>query len=827
MLPWFGLNRLLFTLLRLLVTLLTRGATVLPRDPGELELDDATPVIYVLRDASLIDLAVLDRQTERLNLPSPTDARTVGTAQLGRSHFPLYRRQWFSGRQRAAVRPRELERLVEALRANEHKDVELVPVSLFWGRRPDTQDSLWRIMFSDNWSAPGAIRKFFITLTQGRQLYIQLSAPVSLRRLVDECDSAERAERKTLRLLRVHFRRQREAAIGPDLSHRRTLVNTIMRSEAVQDEIRQTARREKQKSTRVRKRARRYAMEIMADYSHTVIRFLEVLFDWVWNRLYDGIRTYNISRLHEVARDHEIVYVPCHRSHADYLLLSYVVYKNGLVPPHIAAGINLNLPVLGPILRRGGAFFMRRSFRDDRLYSTVFHEYMHIMLSRGFSIEYFVEGGRSRSGRMLKPRTGMLAMTVRSYLRNAEKPIAFVPVYIGYEKLMEGNSYIGEMHGRKKQKETVGGFLKSLSVLRQHFGQVHVSFGEPLRLTGFLDHQAPGWRKEVLGENEKPDWFVRTVNALGTEVVTRINAAAAANPVNLLSLALLGTPRQTMDEQQLERQLQLYITLLQQAPYSHATSVSSDSAREIIDYGLTHGFISRVEHMLGHLITTDAGTALQMTYIRNNALHLFVLPGLVSSLFLNARSQPVERLRRLVRLLYPFFRTEYFLHWQEESELDAALEQAVTVLLQQGLLREDDERPGYLRGAALHTMEAELLDQLGQTVLPALERFYLTIRILVQHGSGVLTDAELEELARSSAQRLSLLYEFNSPEFFDRAVLRNFIQELRYHALVWRKDDELLYFDERLESLDDEARRVLAPEIRLAIQRLTRLDTAA
>ncbi len=826
MFPWFGIDRLLFSLLRLLMRLVTGGATILPREGSELGLNPEQPVVYVFRDASLTDLAVVDLHAERLGLPSPTSARTVATAELARSNFHLYRRERFRGRQRITLQPPRLEKLVRALAANEQKEVQLVPVSLFWGRRPDTEDSLWRVIFSDTWSAPGFLRKFFIVLTQGRQLYIQMSPPMSMRSLVDSCETPERAERKILRILRVHFRRQWEAAIGPDLSHRRTLVNAILKSEAVRRRIRETAGEENQKVAKVQKRARRYAMEIMADYSHTVIRFLELLFDWLWNRLYDGIRTYNMDNLQRVARDHEIVYVPCHRSHGDYLLLSYVVYKNGLVPPHIAAGINLNLPVLGPILRRGGAFFMRRSFRNNRLYSAVFNEYMHIMLARGFSIEYFVEGGRSRSGRMLQPRTGMLAMTVRSYLRNAEKPIAFVPVYIGYEKLLEGNSYITEMHGKKKKKETMGGFFRSLSVLRRKYGQVHVNFGEPLLLTDFLDREAPHWRNEELDEQEKPDWFVSAVDRLGDEVVTRINAATVSNPVNLLSLALLGTPRQTIDEQQLEQQLGVYLTLLEKAPYSDHIRVASHSPREIIEYGLRNDFIVRLEHRLGNLITTDPGTALQMTYIRNNCLHLFVLPGLISSLFLNARSLPVDRLRRLVHLLYPFFRTEYFLHWPQDSELDAALEQVVTVLLELGLIREDEEEAQRLSGAPLHSMEAELLGQLGQTVSQALERFYLTIRILVQHGSDHLAEQELEELARDSAERLSLLYEFSAPEFFDRAVLRNFIRQLQSSGLVHCGESGRLCFDNRLESLDDEARRVLSPEIRLAIQRLTRASVS-
>ena len=822
--PWLGLDRLFFSLVRLFLGLWTRANT-LPREAGELELNPDAPVVYVLRDGSVADLMMLDRETRTLGLPSPLEPRQVGSARLKRGHFHVYRQPLFASRQRTTHNPPRLEKLVSGLLETPDQDVQLVPVSMFWGRRPDKESSLWKIIFADNWSAPGALKKLFIILTQGRQLYIQISPAMSLRQLVDESSDGERATRKALRILRVHFRRQREAAIGPDLSHRRTLVNSLVKSSRVRERILALSDQEKVSTQKLEARARRYAMEIAADYSHTVIRFLELILEWVWNRLYDGLQVYNIDKLRQVARDHEVVYVPCHRSHADYLLLSYIVYRNGLVPPHIAAGINLNLPVIGTILRRGGAFFLRRSFKDNPLYSAVFDEYMHTMLTRGFSVEYFVEGGRSRSGRMLQPRPGMLAMTVRSYLRNAEKPIALVPVYVGYEKLIEGSSYIGEMHGKQKKKESVGGFLKSLKVLRSHFGEVHVNFGEPLKLSRFLDEQAPQWRETRLdGSQEPPPWFKECVNHLGQEVVTRINAAAIANPVNLLSLALLGTPKHTMDEQQLQRQLQLYVTLLRRAPYSEDAGIARDDPHEIIDYGLRHDFVNRISHPLGNLISTDPVTALQMAYVRNNSLHLFVLPGLISSLMLNARGLPAERIKKLAHLLYPFFRSEYFLPWQPDHELDAAIEQVLEVLLDQGLIIREQEQ---LVGAPIHSMESDLLAHLGQTVQQALERFYLTVRILVQHGNGNLTSENLEQLASQSAQRLSLLYEFNSPEFFDRVVLRNFIRQLINNGLIEESADGQLTFDGRLESLDDEARRILGADIRQAIQRLTRVNQAA
>ncbi len=195
----------------------------------------------------------------------------------------------------------------------------------------------------------------------------------------------------------------------------------------------------------------------------------------------------------EIGDGAEIIYVPCHRSHMDYLLLSYVIYRKGFAVPHVAAGINLNLPVIGRFLRKGGAFFLRRTFKGDAVYAAVFAKYLGFMMARGHPLEYFIEGGRSRTGRLLSPRTGMLSMTVRAYLRDPKRPVVFMPVYFGYERIVEGRTYIGELSGQPKEKESVFGLLKAtVSVLRSKLGKVHVNLGQPIALDELLDRHNPG-----------------------------------------------------------------------------------------------------------------------------------------------------------------------------------------------------------------------------------------------------------------------------------------------------------------------------------------------
>jgi glycerol-3-phosphate O-acyltransferase len=215
-----------------------------------------------------------------------------------------------------------------------------------------------------------------------------------------------------------------------------------------------------------------------------------------------------------VAPDHGIIYVPCHRSHADYLLLSYIIFTRGLMVPHIAAGANLNLPLVGSILRRSGAFFLRRKIKGDPLYAAVFLEYLHLMIDRGFPIEYFIEGTRSRSGRMLTPKAGILAMTVQSFVRSRARPLVFVPVYIGYEKLMEGGATSPKCTAGRRNPNLCR-TDRRVRLLKRNFGRVHVNFGRRWRWPGSSTRII---RTGARSPDEQAPWLRSAVDATATEL---------------------------------------------------------------------------------------------------------------------------------------------------------------------------------------------------------------------------------------------------------------------------------------------------------------------
>jgi glycerol-3-phosphate O-acyltransferase len=413
----------------------------------------------------------------------------------------------------------------------------------------------------------------------------------------------------------------------------------------------------------------------------------------------------------------------------------------------------------------------------------------------------------------------MLGMTVRSFLRDTRRPVAYVPVYFGYDKLLEGETYIDELMGRPKEKESVGGMLGVLPELRKPLGRVYVAFGEPLLLDGMLDQVHEGWRASPPGEDARPAWFGDAVDAVAAEIMRRINAAAAVTPVNLVSVVLLAAPRQAMIEADLERQLQLYIELLRGSPYSPDVSIAVADGPSIIRQVEKLGMLERRPHKLGDVLRMDERNAVLATYYRNNVLHLFAMPSLVACAFLNNSVMRHEDIQRLLWRVYPYVRAELNLRWREE-ELPGVVDGVLAELAKQGLLERGADGATWRRSTT-GSAEAVRLSVLAQATIQTIERYYLAIALLLRSGRSTLTPEALEQRCVAMAQRMAMLYGLAAPEFFDKAMFRDFIDLLRQRGVVRLDGDGKLTYDDALLAVADDARVVLSEQIRNSILQVT------
>lgn len=351
-------------------------------------------VCYVLQNYSRSNALVVDGETRRLQLPPALDPLMIGNSREKAAILFLQHQDennYFNPPTHAY--PPRLVRLIESLDQNVDLDIELIPVTVLWGRSPDKEDSWFKLLFTDTWATPSKVKQLMNIGLHGRQSFLEFHEAQSLRALVDHAKIAHpniSPATYIVNQLNDYLDRQREVILGPDLSDRRNVMQSLIKAPDVQDAIRKESIRSKISMIDAEHKAIGFVNEIASDYSASAVRFADMALTRLWTQLYDGVEVHNFNTVRELVKDYEVIYTPCHRSHIDYLLLSYVIYKRGLMVPYIAAGDNLNMPFVGQLLRGGGAFFIRRSFRGNALYTSVFKEYLFSILSRNTPLEYFI-----------------------------------------------------------------------------------------------------------------------------------------------------------------------------------------------------------------------------------------------------------------------------------------------------------------------------------------------------------------------------------------------------------------------------------------------------
>jgi glycerol-3-phosphate O-acyltransferase len=742
-------------------------------------------IIYVLDKRSIADLLILEHgltQSPAASFPSPLMPLTIADWSINGRAFAL-NRAW-GGKitmQRYSRRLLQLVSMDETIQAQ----IALVPVSIFWGRSLAPRGSWIEALTSDQRPATGGIKRFFALLFNRGDIHVCFGKPIPLEEIAKHDKGQNYAIRRTARLLRVLFKRQHEATLGPDFSHRRTLLSSITNSPRITQQINEslasteiTEKYARKKRTKLKAMAYRHAKKIASDMSYSSIRLFLIFLAWFWRRIYTGVDVRGLTSVKETTDTHTLVYVPSHRSHIDYLVLSYTLYRAGIMIPHIAAGDNLNMPVLGGFLRRGGAFFMRRSFRDDPLYAAVFDEYLYQVYNSGHCVEFFPEGGRSRTGRLLPVKYGLLKLSLTHQLQGLKKPLAFVPVYFGYEKVIEGGSYMDELRGANKKTESVLDLINGLKVIRQNFGQLQVNFGEPIKLDQWLEQNTPAKENPATPINLTNDALMKE---LGAHIMGSINAQATVNSVNLVALASLSIDQEVMEEKQIAEQSDCYMAILQalygSRIFTHADITSQSSIEKVQALGL----ITKSTEKFGAVLHHAPFTALLMTWYRNNVLHLMALPSLIASLLVHRQEQiSVKELEAMIALVFPFI-----VH--ELSIINPVpVEKVIRTLSDLGMVQIDN---GDIMLPEQSTKPRIQLGILANLMNETLGRMCLVLRFA---EPGTKDRQALSLASEYSAEKISLLLGINGPEFFDQKLIGVFLDQLIERGLLEKTDAQLL-----------------------------------
>lgn len=357
-------------------------------------------------------------------------------------------------------------------------------------------------------------------------------------------------------------------------------------------------------------------------------------------------------------RKQSILFLPCHKSHIDYLTVSWLMFRLGIALPHIIAGENLDMPVVGNVLRKGGAFFIRRSFSGDQLYPAVIKEYVEHLMASGKNLECFIEGTRSRTGKLLPPKLGILKYVVEGLLAGRTEDVWICPVSLQYDSVIESDTYVSELLGKPKEAESLLGLLSgSSSLLQLKMGRIDIRFDTPWSLQGFIKEQksrraAPGYKDEKveLDPQNNDVHKVLLLKALGYRVLADINKVSVVMPAALIGTVVLTLRGRGVSRSELIRRVEWIRSAIVKKGFMVA-DFGHMSTAEVVDRALStvmKGLISEEKDVMEP--TFVPVKRFELSFYRNQVIHIFVSEALASAALYTKVKQggtaPMQRMTR-------------------------------------------------------------------------------------------------------------------------------------------------------------------------------------
>jgi glycerol-3-phosphate O-acyltransferase len=507
----------------------------------------------------------------------------------------------------------------------------IVPVLVSYGRRREKEEEgLVNILFGQT-EHTGALRRLITFARYSSNAFVIPAEPVKLSEYLNISKNiAQEAMVHELRgELIERIDKEKTAIVGPALKSREELIGMVLSDESVKKFMTDYAEKEKKDNIKIKKDARRYLYEIAADYSETAIGFWRIVLTWLWNDIYDGLSVdkEGMTRIRNISKKMPFVIIPCHRSHIDYLLIHYVFFYNNIQLPFIAAGNNLSFFPMGYIFRKSGAFFLRRSFRGNKLYSEVFTKYLATLLKEGLPLEFFIEGGRSRTGKMIMPKYGLLSMVIQAYQEKYCENFAAIPVYIGYDRVIEEKSYLKELAGESKTPENTAEIIKTGKILTKRFGRVYVNIGEPMIMKDYLAAQEKPIEQMSLDERQS------LYRKIGYEIVLEINKVSVVTPFSLVASVILSHDRRGISYNELLDILNEFHEYLsvKQVKFAETFAHRDKAIKDALNIFVQQGFIAKIEaeededeEMQEVVYSLKEEKRLNLEYYKNNILHFFV-----------------------------------------------------------------------------------------------------------------------------------------------------------------------------------------------------------
>ena len=622
------------------------------------------PVVYVLADASAADHLALNTVLNRRRLPLSVwsnGANSFWWQPVVEAWRDLWRRLtgpredpvatgWLAAQIQSGqvvtlfLRGRRLwsegegdpfEALLHAQKSLD-RPIQIVPIVVGWTRAPQLANPTLSFLLGRGPQGPlGQLRNIWF---RAEGTFVQAGEPLDVQEFVRRArsDSAVRALRT---VLRRYLKRESALTRGPVLLPYHEMKRVVLDNPALKQLAVARAREQGIAVEAVRRDMEKEYHLIASNFRWWVVRWSDVLLRIVWTRVFSGVdvRPEDIEAIRDAMRKGTAVLMPCHKSHADYVLITWVLYSHNLIVPHVIAGANLAIWPLSTFFRSVGGFFIKRSFAGEALHPAIFSWYLRELVFRGYPVEFYLEGGRSRSGKLLPPRVGVLGMMFEAAERRPhDHEVTLLPISLAYEEVAEEGAYVREASGEDKAPESMGQVIKARSVLKRRFGRVYLRVGQPIRCSEHVD-----------ARDDEPAWTERTeasrkaeLHRVGQRVITRIGEVTVVLPTCLVAAALLAHHRRGIRQPELlERILRLRALLVSRGALEAASLARHDQAiRTALDRFTRAGHIEALEHAGERIWSVEPGARISLEFYKNQLLHYLAPAGFVA-LVIRARPE--------------------------------------------------------------------------------------------------------------------------------------------------------------------------------------------
>ena len=679
------------------------------------------------------------------------------------------------------------------------RPIFIVPQLLFYDRDPDrSSPNIFDILFGSKGN-PGRIRRIATLIINPKNVFVETSEPLNLKQFLSLPENRDQRIETLSRVLRhkliVRINRHRQSVTGPVLKSREELKESILTRDRLQKFFYRYSKSRNIPLQQVHKEADTCLEEIAANYSVGFVKIASFIVKKLIDLMFEGVfvNTDALNRVRQMSHGGPLILLPCHKSHMDYLILSYLLYSHNMPCPHIAAGKNLSFWPMGTLFRAGGAFFIRRSFRGAMLYARVFSEYIHKLLEEGFNIEFFLEGTRSRTGKLIMPKLGLLSILLNAFRNGACEDMIFVPIFIGYDQVLEEGAYLKEIEGGQKKPESLLQVIKARKFLKHRYGRIYIQFHDPISLKKLTSDQGLSIREMTTKEQNA------LCRNLAFRVLNAIDNVAVVTPHALFASAVLNCSKTRFSYDQLMFHWKTYLNYLSSNNAKLADTLTTDAnpaVNHLLDTHVQQKLIEIISdkkdgYAIDTLFKINESRRPILEYYRNNCIAFFIPPAFTSLaiLAINAFQFAVDDILPRYSLLQNFFKNEFA--YNVDKPVTYFVQKNIAAFLDDGILLSHPTLPDTYN---LTSTGLKKLKLYSSFLRPYFESYWIVLNYFMQYSQDSIDAKERLKKIQVIGNRMYKRHEIELKEALSKVNYDNAVGYFITHGVKGSENTEKIEF---------------------------------